>query len=66
MAKYMFDAKFDIGDKVYHITPESSAGVIIDMSYKLATNELRYLIVTGWANEVWAIESEISRDKIII
>jgi hypothetical protein len=61
-----FNPKYEIGEKVYHITPESSQGVIIDISYRLSTGIISYLIAISWDNEVWALGEELSREKIII
>jgi len=61
-----FEHKYNIGDRIFHNTPESDVGLIIDILYYVATDEVRYLIAIGFNNEVVALERELSNEKIII
>ena len=61
-----FKPEFEIGEKVYHITPESEQGIIIDISYLCSKSIVSYLVAIGWNNEVWALGRELSKTKIII
>ena len=59
-----FNPKYNIGDKVYHITPESREGIILDISYNVVTNQISYLISIEFDTQVWAIEMELSKSKV--
>ena len=61
---YQFTPKYKILQTVYHITPESDEGVIIDISYKVSTDEIQYLVALGFNNEMWCLERELSSNKI--
>jgi hypothetical protein len=63
---YAFKPKFHIGDRIFHITPESEVGVILDIRYCVKTGEILYLIALGFNNEVWAIEEELSTSRVIV
>jgi hypothetical protein len=57
--------KYNIGDKVYHITPESESGVILDASYSLLNDRWQYRVTFGIKdNDYWYEESELSANKI--
>ena len=61
-----FEHKFNIGDKIYHKTPESPQGIIVDISYLLSTGEVKYCVAQGFKDECWCVERELTKDKIII
>jgi|WetSurMetagenome_2_1015567.scaffolds.fasta_scaffold1005993_1 hypothetical protein len=66
MKQHTFNAKFEIGQRIYHLTPESGVGIILNISYNVRTREIQYLIALGFNKEVWAFEQELSNEKIII
>ena len=61
-----FSTKFDIGDSVYHVTPDSPQGVIIDISYSVSKKHYQYNVSFGHeANDtVWCEEVELSESKV--
>ncbi len=61
----MTNPKYNIGQSVYHVTPESDKGVVLDCIYSLRKNQWEYL-VTFRANEQSLIyyEEELSENKI--
>jgi hypothetical protein len=61
-----FNPIYKIGQKIWHNTPESQQGLIIDISYLVSTKEIKYCVAIGFDNEVWCLERELSDEKIII
>lgn len=60
----MKEPKYSIGDKVYHITPESDCGIVLDASFSMLNNRWMYLISFGIKdNDYWYHEHEISTTK---
>jgi hypothetical protein len=47
MNQYRFETKYSIGDNIYHATPESDKGIIVDIQYNVLTGLVRYNIVFG-------------------
>lgn len=39
--------KFNIGDKVYHITPESEQGTVLEATYSLLNDKWQYRVTFG-------------------
>ena len=60
----MREPKFNIGERVYHNTPDSDAGVITNIIYYHLTKALSYEIAVGWDNVVYCREFELSREKV--
>jgi hypothetical protein len=58
------DPEFEIDQIVYHITPESEPGTVLDMLYHFGKRRYEYLVTTGWSSEVWATEKELSETKV--
>lgn len=57
--------KFDIGERVFHITPESDCGVVIDIKYSYLTGLHEYLVTFGAHSEsLWYYEHELSKNKV--
>lgn len=56
--------KYGITDTVYHITPESPKGVVLDCSYLLSVNQWSYLVTFGYKEECWCREIELSPNKV--
>jgi hypothetical protein len=61
------DPKFQELEDVYHITPESPKGVVIDINYNLRTGQFSYQ-VTFSATEpsLWYYEEELSKNRRIV
>lgn len=61
MKKY----RYNITDKVYHITPESDAGVVLDCRYSLLADMWEYLVTFSPTQEsMWYYEHELSETKV--
>lgn len=56
--------KFQIGDRVYHVTKESEQGVVIDVTYSLRTANWLYIVSFSPGSECSLYEDEISESKI--
>jgi hypothetical protein len=41
------ETKFDIGDLVYHVTPDSDKGIILDIQYFACSKITRYYVAFG-------------------
>lgn len=53
--------KFKIGDKVFHITKESSVGVVIDIEYKFSNEKYLYMVAfTFDSNSLWYFGHELT------
>lgn len=60
----MIKNKFNIGDEVYHITPESDKGVVLDASYSLLYDKWEYKVTFGVKdNDYWYHEHELQTNK---
>jgi hypothetical protein len=56
--------KFQIGDRIYHVTKESEQGVVIDVTYSLRTANWLYIVSFSPGSECSLYEDEISESKI--
>lgn len=56
--------KFNIGDEVYHNTPDSKKGIIVDILYYYSTDSFKYLVATDWSEKSFCTDIEISLNKI--
>lgn len=65
MKTYSFTARFSIGDKIYHATPESPSGVIVDIKYEVSTDIVLYSVSFGHDDYGNYTEVELSRDKVL-
>jgi len=63
---YIEEPKFELNQTVYHITPESEAGVIVNILYDFVLKKFSYNVTIGWEREVWCGEEELSETKIFI
>ena len=57
------DPKFKIGQKVWHVTPESPMGIILNANYSLRYNEWTYTVSFSHDSEFDCIEDELSTNK---
>lgn len=63
----MIKPTYNISDKVYHITPESDIGIVIDASYSLLTGRWLYQVTfSPHAEALWYHTHELSESKIFI
>ena len=60
----MKSPKYSIGDMVYHVTPNSDSGIIVDIIYSYMNSRHTYLIAVGWGGEYVCEEYELTIDKI--
>lgn len=60
------EPKYDITDTVYHITPESEKGIIIDWKYHRIDNEIYYLVATGFGASHWCTQHELTEEKQVV
>lgn len=51
---------FIIGQTIYHITPESGKGYIIDIRYNYKDNTHEYLVTWGPTVDGWYFDTELS------
>ena len=60
-----FEHKFEIGQRVYHITPESPVGIIIDIKYTMMHGVL-YIVAYTYNDEATCYEHELSTERVIV
>lgn len=60
-----FISKYEIGQPIYHVTPESAKGIIVDVSYSTLTDKVLYLVSFGRfsGDQVECYEHELSENK---
>ncbi len=59
------ETKFNIGDSVYHATPDSNRGIVLDCIYSLRNKEWTYLVAFGGDMESLVYyEEELTDTKI--
>lgn len=54
--------KFNIGDLVYHISPESEKAVILDINYSFAFKTYIYTVSTGFGVTHECAEHELNEN----
>ena len=57
--KKTFEYKFEIGDKVKHVTNGSPTGIVLDYNYGAYNNKTRYQVAFGYNSESWHDEIEL-------
>lgn len=57
--------KFNIGEKVYHIMPDSPPGIIFNISYSFRYNEYRYHVIWTLDSDMWYNGDELTKEKNI-
>lgn len=61
----MKQPKFNIGQRVYHVIPESECGVVINIKFDYLTGLHEYQVAfSASAESIWYYEHELSTDKI--
>jgi hypothetical protein len=65
MRRIVYEPIFDIGDAVFHVTRDSSEGIVLDIMHTDSTNEIEYLVAFGWRSDepVICTERELSETK---
>lgn len=56
--------RFALGQRVWHTTPESSCGVVVDARFSLKLEMWLYTIGIGFETESYCYESELSASKV--
>lgn len=56
--------KFQIGQEVYHRSPDSDRGIIIDINYSYRTKLYKYLVSLSVDKSEWCDELELSESKV--
>lgn len=61
----MKQPKYKIGDRVFHITPESDRGVVINARYELVSNVWEFQVAFSAIMEsLWYFEHELIDHKV--
>lgn len=56
--------KFNIGDAVYHVTPDSDKGIVINIKYEYLTSLHEYQVAFSADTEsIWYYEHELTTTK---
>ena len=59
--------KFDIGDRVYHVIPESTRGIVTDITWRKSSDIIWYHITFDpGVGEIPCRDFELSTEKTII
>ena len=56
--------KYNIGDKVYHITPESPTGIVVDIRYYFSSDDYEYHVAWSPSEYNWYTGNELTVSKI--
>lgn len=56
--------EFRIGETVYHATPDSDQGIILDVVYSQLMKKYTYIVSIGWGREFECEEFELTREKL--
>ena len=56
--------KYNIGDEVYHVTPESDKGVVVDWRYNAYSGIYGYFVTWGPKDADWYVATELSETKV--
>lgn len=57
------DPLFKLGEEVYHITPDSPKGYVVDIQYSFLSKIITYVVTFGPGNEQHLIDAELSRTR---
>jgi hypothetical protein len=53
------EPKFKLLQEVYHITPGSGKGIILDITYYFSINAFKYYVTFGINNDAWCVEEKL-------
>jgi len=60
----MKNAKYNLSEKVFHVTPESDQGTVLDARYSMFYDKWEYLVTfTPNVESLWYFEHELSTSK---
>jgi len=61
-----FNNKFNRGDNVFYITPDSDKGVVLDIEYSVKENDFFYIVSFGRKHDdqIRCSEIELSLSKV--
>lgn len=59
----MTNNRFNIGDEVYHVTPDSDKGVVVEITYLYSVDRHVYTVATSWSTEFTCSEYELTTHK---
>lgn len=54
---------FKLGDKVYHNSPDSPEGLIIEIRHYMSTDVVEYLVSWNYNETNWYTEVELSANR---
>jgi hypothetical protein len=60
-----FNPKYKMLQEVYHVTPESPKGVIINIRYSIIYG-IDYNVTFGVDSDVWCYEHELTTERSVI
>ena len=65
---FNFTPLFSIGDKVWYNLGDSDQGIVLDITYSIRNDDIRYLVSFGreYNDEVLCYEQELSANKIFL
>lgn len=63
MNKTTINHIFDVGDEVYHITPDSPKAYILEWLYSSYSQQVKYKITSSIDNDLWCYEIELTTEK---
>ena len=55
--------KFEIGERVYHVTEGSTKGIVLDIRYSYYHDNNEYLVAFSHDTELWCLDREISKNQ---
>ena len=59
----MMNPKFNIGETVYHSTPNSDSAIVIEVIYSYLLDRHSYVVSTGFGIEFECMEHELTDEK---
>ena len=57
--------KFNIGEKVYHNTPDSDEAIVVDILYSHLLDKTTYIVSTGFGAEFECMGHELTDEKLL-
>lgn len=64
---YKFEAKFELGDRVFYKLPDSPEGMVTGIGYSLNTNLVTYYVTFDPLQvEATCFDWELSSDRVVI
>lgn len=60
------ESRFNLGDIVYHATPDSPQGIVLNARFSVLENLWEYMVTFGTASSLWYYSHELSNNKRFI